>query len=163
MSTVIYPGSFDPVTYGHMDIINRASKLFDNVIVGVFENSSKKCLFSKEDRLQMLYAISPLLDSDNVKFVAFDGLLADFAKENKVDAVIRGLRAVSDFEYEFQMALTNRKLNHKLETIFIPSREDYTYLSSSTVKTVSKYGGDVSDFVPPAVSCMLRLKLREEF
>ena len=111
MSTVIYPGSFDPVTYGHMDIINRASKLFDNVIVGVFENSSKKCLFSKEDRLQMLYAISPLLDSDNVKFVAFDGLLADFAKENKVDAVIRGLRAVSDFEYEFQMALTNRKLN----------------------------------------------------
>ena len=149
MTAVIYPGSFDPVTYGHLDIIQRAASMFDKVIVGIFNNPDKKPLFSTEQRVKFLRESIP---ETNVDIVCFDGLLAEYTRQNNINAVIRGLRAVSDFEYEFQMALTNRKLNSGLETIFLPSREKFTYLSSLMVKTIAKHGGDVREFAPDIVA-----------
>lgn len=149
MVAAIYPGSFDPVTYGHLDIIYRAYSLFDKVVVGVFTNPDKNPLFSVEERIALLRKAIPM---DDIEIVKFNGLLAEYTKRHGINAVIRGLRAVSDFEYEFQMALTNHKLNSQLETIFLPSREEYTYLSSSTVKTIAKHGGDISSFVPSVVA-----------
>lgn len=147
--TVICPGSFDPVTFGHIDIITRASKLFDKVIVGVFINVDKNPSFSIEERIGFLKKTVGHLP--NVEVVGFDGLLVDCAHKHGASAVVRGLRAVSDFEYEFQMALTNRKLSAQLDTVFLASDAQYTYLSSSIVKNVASLGGDISNFVPEII------------
>ena len=147
--TVICPGSFDPVTRGHVEIIKRAAKMFDRVIVAVLINSAKKPCFSTDERLDMLrFALGSI---NNVEIASFEGLLANYCKERKADAVIRGLRAVTDFEYEFQMALTNKKLNPNLETIFLTADSDSMYLSSSMVREVASMGGDISNFVPACV------------
>ena len=158
MAIAIYPGSFDPVTYGHIDIINRAAKLFDKVIVGIFHNPDKRPLFSIEQRESFL---RDSVTASNVEIVSFEGLLADYTRNNDINVVIRGLRAVSDFEYEFQMALTNRKLNSNLETVFLPSKEEFTYLSSSMVKTIAQHKGNVLEFVPKSVAEALYAQLEE--
>lgn len=142
----ICPGSFDPVTLGHIDIITRASKMFHKVIVAVLVNPSKQPSFSIEERIDFLKEATK--DIGNLEIVSFDGLLASYAKEKSAVAVVKGLRAVTDFEYEFQMALTNKKLNPHLETIFLTASAQYMYLSSSMVKQVASFGGDISDFVP---------------
>lgn len=155
----IYPGSFDPVTFGHLDVISRATHLFDSVIVAVAANEGKAPLFSVEDRIQMLQESTA--DNPAIEVVALSGLLVDFACKHGVFTVIRGLRAVSDFEFEFQMALMNRKLEARLETVFLTPKEDYTYLSSRIVKEVSRLGGDVSPFVPAPAAKKLREIERE--
>ena len=147
--TVICPGSFDPVTFGHIDIITRAAQVFDRVIVGVFINVDKKPSFTVDERIDFLKRTVGHLP--NVEVVGFEGLLAEYAKQCRATAVVRGLRAVSDFEYEFQMALTNRKLNPDLDTVFLASDARYTYLSSSIVKNVASLGGDISNFVPECI------------
>jgi pantetheine-phosphate adenylyltransferase len=150
MKRAIYPGSFDPVTNGHLDVIGRARKLFDEIVVAVAHNDEKQALFSLEERLGLL---REALDKiDNVRVAQFDGLLVEFAIAQKANAVIRGLRAVSDFEFEFQMALMNRKLADGVETIFLMPKEEYTYLSSRLVKEIARLGGDVSGFVPSSVA-----------
>ena len=150
MKRAIYPGSFDPVTNGHLDVIGRARKLFDEIVVAVAYNDEKQPLFSLEERLSLLH--QALDKIDNVRVAQFDGLLVEFAVAQKASAVIRGLRAVSDFEFEFQMALMNRKLENNVETIFLMPKEEYTYLSSRLVKEIARLGGNVSDFVPRAVA-----------
>ena len=147
--TVICPGSFDPVTFGHIDIITRAASVFDRVIVGVLINMAKQPSFTIEERIGFLK--KTVGDLPNVEVVGFDGLLAEYARERGATAVVRGLRAVSDFDYEFQMALTNRKLNPELDTVFLASDARYTYLSSSIVKNVASLGGDISNFVPECI------------
>jgi pantetheine-phosphate adenylyltransferase len=156
MRRAIYPGSFDPVTNGHLDVAERARKLFDEVIVSVAHNDEKQALFSLEERLDLLRQSFGKID--NVRIAHFDGLLVEFAAAQKVQAVIRGLRAVSDFEFEFQMALMNRKLQGSVETIFLMPKEEYTYLSSRLVKEIARLGGDVSEFVPAAVAKALAKK-----
>jgi len=159
MRRAIYPGSFDPVTNGHLDVIERGRKLFDEVVVAVAHNEEKKALFSLEERLQLLdHSIGKI---DNVRIAQFDGLLVEFALAQKANAVIRGLRAVSDFEFEFQMALMNRKLKGDLETIFLMPKEEYTYLSSRLVKEIARLGGDVSQFVPATVAAALAKKFKQ--
>lgn len=157
--TVICPGSFDPVTLGHLDIISRASKMFDRVLVAVLVNSAKTPCFSIEERMALLKeAVAGL---DNVEIVSFDGLLANYCRQQKVDAIVKGLRAVSDFEYEFQMAITNKKLNPQLETIFLTADSDSMYLSSSMVREIGRMGGDISNFVPECVHDRIVNRLRE--
>lgn len=158
MKRAIYPGSFDPVTNGHLDVVERARKLFDEVIVAVAHNDEKLPLFSLEERLDLLRQTAGRID--NVRVAQFDGLLVEFARTEKASAVIRGLRAVSDFEFEFQMALMNRKLENEVETIFLMPKEDYTYLSSRLVKEIGRLGGDVSKFVPAIVSAALAEKFK---
>jgi pantetheine-phosphate adenylyltransferase len=153
MKRAIYPGSFDPVTNGHLDVVERARKLFDEVIVAVAHNDEKQPLFSLEDRLDFLRQTVGKID--NVRVARFDGLLVEFARTEKANAVIRGLRAVSDFEFEFQMALMNRKLENNVETIFLMPKEEYTYLSSRLVKEIARLGGNVSKFVPAIVAASL--------
>jgi len=155
----IYPGSFDPVTNGHLDVIDRARKLFDEVIVAVAHNDQKQPLFTLEERLELLQDTIGKLK--NVEIAPLDGLLVDFAMARKATAVIRGLRAVSDFEFEFQMALMNRKLEASVETIFLMPKEEYTYLSSRIVKEIARLGGDVAKFVPARVATALRKKLKQ--
>ncbi len=149
MRRAIYPGSFDPVTNGHLDVIERARKLFDEVIVAVAHNDQKQPLFSLEERLNFLRAT--IGESDHVQVAPLDGLLVDFAVKQNAIAIVRGLRAVSDFEFEFQMALMNRKLEGKVETIFLMPKEEYTYLSSRIVKEIARLGGDIAAFVPARV------------
>ena len=156
--TAIYPGSFDPPTRGHEDLIRRSLRLADRVIVAVATNSAKQPLFSIDERLAMLRAAVP--DEPNVSFEAFDGLLADFAVRVGATLIVRGLRAVSDFEYEFQMALMNRRLHPSLETVFLVPAVDLTYLSSSLVREVARYGGDVSGLVPASVADALTARFR---
>jgi pantetheine-phosphate adenylyltransferase len=153
----IYPGSFDPVTNGHLDVIDRARKLFDEVIVAVAHNDQKQPLFTLEERLSLLQGTIGNLDK--VEIAPLDGLLVDFAVTRKATAVIRGLRAVSDFEFEFQMALMNRKLEATVETIFLMPKEEYTYLSSRIVKEIARLGGNVAEFLPAPVAAALRAKL----
>ena len=156
MRTVIYPGSFDPLTNGHLDVIQRATKLFDRVIVAVAKNESKNPLFTVEERLELVERAVKHLP--NVEADSFDGLLVDYVQQCKAHAIIRGLRAVSDFEFEFQLALMNRKLNGKVETIFMMPRETYTFLSSRLIKEIASLGGDVQCFVPPHVQAALASK-----
>lgn len=153
MKIAVYPGSFDPCTNGHIDIIERASRLFDKVIVAVLVNSSKKPLFSAEERAEMIKKVT--FSYDNVEVVCFSGLLVDFIKENNADIVVKGLRAISDFEYEFQMALTNKKLSASFETLFLPARAEYMFLSSSVVKEIARYNGKLDGLVPSELSDMI--------
>ena len=157
MRTVIYPGSFDPLTNGHLDVIQRATKLFDHVIVAVARNESKNPLFDLPERMALVKeVIAPL---PNTSADNFEGLLVDYVEKRGGHAVIRGLRAVSDFEFEFQLALMNRKLNERIETIFMMPKDTYTFLSSRIVKEIARLGGDVSAFVPPQVRAALIKKL----
>ena len=158
MRTVVYPGSFDPLTNGHLDVVERASKLFDQVIVAVAKNDNKRPMFTQAERKQQITAAVKGLP--NVEVTAFNGLLVDFAEKKKAQAIIRGLRAVSDFEFEFQLALMNRKLKEQIETIFMMPRESYTFLSSRLVKEIAGLGGDVGAFVPVNVERALKRKLK---
>lgn len=156
MRLAIYPGSFDPVTNGHLDIIERAATLFDGLIVAVSMNPGKKPLFTVEERLQMLSEVTRPFD--NVTTDSYKGLTVNFACEKNAKAIIRGLRAISDFENEFMMALTNKKLQAAVETIFLMTRAEYSFISSSAVKEVASFGGCVRDLVPPLVQKRLRDK-----
>ncbi len=156
MRTVIYPGSFDPLTNGHLDVIQRASKLSGQVVVAVATNESKKPLFTVEERLELVRTAIKHLP--NVEADSFDNLLVDFAAKRSAVAVVRGLRAVSDFEFEFQLALMNRKLNENIETIFMMPKDTYTFLSSRIIKEIARLGGDVSEFVPDNVRVALARK-----
>lgn len=149
MKTAIYPGSFDPVTFGHLDIIKRSAALADKLIVGVLNNSSKTPLFSVDERVNMIKDVTS--DISNVEVMSFSGLLVDFARQHNVQVIIRGLRAVTDFEYELAMSQTNRVANPDVDTIFLNTSLKYAYLSSSTVKEMAQYGGDISKFVPSQV------------
>ncbi len=156
MRTVIYPGSFDPITNGHLDVVQRAARLFDRVIVAVAENDGKQPLFTLAERRQLIARATRQIP--NVETDSFTGLLIDYARARRAQAIIRGLRAVSDFEFEFQLALINRRMNDAIETIFLMPRETYTFLSSRIVKEICRLGGDVSAFVPAAVNTALRRK-----
>jgi len=156
MRRAIYPGSFDPITNGHLDVIARARKLFDEVVVAVAHNVDKEPLFSLDERLALLREV--LGKEQGIRIGQFDGLLVEFAVTQEANAVIRGLRAVSDFEFEFQMALMNRKLQGSVETIFLMPKEEYTYLSSRLVKEIARLGGDVCQFVPTTVAKALGQK-----
>ena len=149
MKIAICPGSFDPVTKGHVDIIKRASAMFDYVIIAVMVNPNKTPSFTTEERIRLLGLAIP--DLSNIEIVSFDGLLADYARKRGAVAIVKGLRAMSDFEYEFQMALTNKKLNKDLETVFFTTSAENMYLSSSMVKQISRFGGDISSFVPECI------------
>lgn len=158
MSTIaIYPGTFDPITLGHVDIVVRASPMFDQVILAVAGSTSKNTIFSVEERIDL--ASKVLEKIKNVKIIQFNGLMVDCAKENNASVILRGLRAVSDFEYEFQLAGMNRKLMPEADTIFLPTSEKYTYISSSLVREIAKFGGDITDFVPKIVKNVLIDKL----
>lgn len=157
MRICIYPGTFDPITYGHIDVVRRAARIFDKVIVSIAPNKDKMPLFTAEERLQLID--ENLTDMPTVSVMIFESLMIDFARQQKAAAVVRGLRAVSDFEFEFQMALMNRNLNPDIETIFLMPHESYSFTSSTMVKQVCKFGGDVSKFVPKNVAIALRRKL----
>jgi len=154
----VYPGTFDPVTYGHLDIIKRAREIFDEVIVAVAEKPQKQVLFSFKERMDLLKAATA--DLDNVTIEGFKGLTINYAAKKNVKVLIRGLRMISDFEYEFQMALTNRKLSSNIETIFLMPHESYSYLSSKLIKEAASLGADLSCFVPHFVERALKKKLR---
>lgn len=160
MLRAIYPGSFDPVTNGHIDIISRAASIADELIVGVLQNKAKTPLFSVEERVTMLVEVTK--NMKNVKIVPFEGLLIDFAKQMEAKVIVRGLRAITDFEYELQMSQTNRKLNSDVETIFLTTSLDYSYLSSTTVKEVASFGGDISQFVPEFVAGKITDKIKQK-
>ena len=157
MLRAVYPGSFDPVTYGHLDIIRRSRSLADELIVGVLNNKAKTPLFSVEERVKMLEEMTK--NMPGVKVVPFEGLLIDFAKEMSAGIVVRGLRAVTDFEYELQMAQTNNKLSPELETVFLATSLEYSYLSSTIVKEVAAFGGDISQFVPETIERRIQEKI----
>lgn len=159
MKTALYPGTFDPVTHGHTDIIKRALALFDKLIVAVANNTSKSTTFSVAERIELLQAV--IGREPNVEIVEFNGLTALYAQERRVAAIIRGLRAVSDFEYEFQMALMNRRLVPEVETVFLMPRGKYAYLSSTLIKDVARFGGEVGLFVDKAVAAKLAEKLKK--
>ena len=146
MRRAIYPGSFDPITFGHLDVIKRSAKLFDELIIGVLINSSKRPAFNADERVAMIQEVTK--DIPNVTVESFDGLLVDYADERKADVIVRGLRAITDFEYELQLAQTNHKINPRVDTMFLTTSVEYAYLSSSVVKEIARYGGDIHKFVP---------------
>lgn len=156
MRTVVYPGSFDPLTNGHLDVVQRAAKLFDRVIMAVARNEDKQPMFQLSERVELVG--KSVAHLPNVQADAFDGLLVEYARRQGAQAIIRGLRAVSDFEFEFQLALMNRKLNEEIETIFMMPKDTYTFLSSRIVKEIARHGGDISAFVPPCVQSALHSK-----
>lgn len=156
MSIGLYPGTFDPITFGHTDIVVRASKIFEKVIVVIAENPTKKCLFSADERLE--FAKECLKEYKNVEVIKYKGLVIDAVKKTGASTIIRGLRAMSDFDYEFQMAFTNRQLNNSVETIFLMPSARYTYLSSSLVRQLSQFGGEIDKFVAPIVAAALKEK-----
>ena len=160
MRIAVYPGSFDPVTNGHIDIIKRAAAMVDRLIIGVLHNSAKTPLFSAQERVNMLKEVTK--DLPNVEIIPFDGLLVDFAEQIGADVVIRGLRAITDFEYELQMSQTNQRMKPDIETMFLTTSIEYSYLSSTTVREIAAFGGDVSQFVPEAVEIALREKMKEK-
>lgn len=162
MKVAVCPGSFDPVTLGHLDIITRASKLFDKVIVVVMSNAAKSPLFTQVERMELLQKAISEAGITNVMVDCYDGLLADYVKMRQATAIVKGLRAVSDFEYEFQMALTNRKLNPVAETVFLTTAAENLYLSSSLVKQVARLEGDITDFVPACILPDIQEKFRKE-
>ncbi len=159
MQSAVYPGSFDPITNGHLDIIKRSARCFEKLYVAVFNNPSKTPLFSVSERLEMIR--DECEDMPNVEVVGASGLLVDFARRNGISIMVKGLRAVSDFDYEFKMALMNKKLDPGIETVFMMTSIDYLYLSSSLVKEVAQYGGCIKDLVPPRVETKLMRKMRE--
>ena len=156
----VYPGSFDPVTYGHLDVIRRSARLVDELIIGVLNNKAKSPLFSVEERVKMLKEVTE--DIPNVKIIPFEGLLVDFARKMDAGMVIRGLRAITDFEYELQMAQTNHKMAPEVDTAFLTTSLEYSYLSSTTVKEVAAFGGDISQFVPDIVADRITEKMKKE-
>ena len=160
MRKAVYPGSFDPVTYGHLDVIRRSSSLVDELIVGVLNNNTKTPLFSVEERVKILLEVTK--DLPNVQIESFSGLSVEFANQSGAQFIVRGLRAITDFDYELQMAQTNRVLNPDIDTIFLTTSLEYAYLSSSTVKEVASYGGDISKLVPGAVVDRIYNKIWEK-
>ena len=160
MKLGIYPGSFDPLTNGHIDIIERSRKFIDNLIIGISDNNNKKNLFNLDERIKMINTIMQNRNINNVTVESFNGLLVSFVKKKKANLIIRGLRAVSDFEYEFQMTGMNFKLNSNIETIFLMASDNNQLISSNLVKEVSKLNGDVSKFVPPEVEIELKKKFK---
>jgi pantetheine-phosphate adenylyltransferase len=159
MRTVVYPGSFDPLTNGHLDVLQRAARMFDRVIVAVASNEAKTSLFSLSERAELVRGATRNLA--NVEAEYFEGLLVDYVIRRGATAVVRGLRAVSDFEFEFQLALMNRRLDERVETLFLMPKDTYSFLSSRLVKEIARLGGDVSPFVPPNVQVALKQKLAE--
>lgn len=159
MSIAVYPGTFDPITYGHIDIITRTVKLFDKVVIGVLNNSAKTPLFSVEERVNILKKATNGIQ--NVEVVSFEGLAVEFARQNNASVIVRGLRLISDFEYELQMAQTNRKLAPDVDTTFLYTSLQYSFLSSTIVKEVASFGGDISEFVPDYVAEAVVKKLKE--
>ena len=159
MKIGVYPGSFDPMTLGHLDIIKRASKIVDKLYVAILINSAKNSLFSTEEKIDMIN--HSIKDYDNIKVESFDGLTVEYAKNKNANVIIRGLRAVSDFEYELQISQTNKELNHDIETIFLTTDIQYSFLSSSIVKEVLSHKGDISKFVTPYVQEKLKLKFNK--
>lgn len=157
--TAVYPGSFDPVTYGHIDIVKRGRKLFDKIIVAILHNPAKKALFTVEERLEMLN--ESMKGISNVTFDTFDGLLVNYVKDKGAHAILRGMRAVSDFEHEFQLALMNRKLDRDIETVFLMTGMRWFFTSSSIIKEAALFGGDVSDMVPPNVHERVKARFNE--
>lgn len=156
MRTAIYPGSFDPITNGHLDIIKRSAKVFDEVVVLVLVNPNKKGMFTISERVRLIESVVETID--NVKVQSYSGLLVDYMKEQNARVIIKGLRAISDFEYEFQMALMNNKLDPNVETFFMMTRAEYSYLSSSSIKQVAAFGGSIKDLVPDEIIDEVLLK-----
>jgi pantetheine-phosphate adenylyltransferase len=163
MRRAIYPGSFDPLTNGHLDIIERAAKLFDEIIISVLNNPDKSAMFSTKERCVMIAEVLPTVNSDNCKISvdSFQGLLVEYASAKKATAIVRGIRAISDYEYELQMALMNRRLQPNLETVFLMSAEDFSYVSSRLVKQIFTLGGKVDGLVSPLVEEKMRRKLEK--
>ena len=159
MSKAIYPGTFDPITNGHFDLIARATRIFDEIVVAIAANPDKNPLFSVEERISMVRQVCKGLE--NIEVVGFDGLLIDFVEEKGAHIVLRGLRAVSDFEFEFQLASANRRLNPEIETVFLTPSENHTFTAASLVKEIANYGGDVSSFLDPRIHRILSDKLEQ--
>ena len=159
MRVAVYPGSFDPVTLGHIDIIQRTAKMFDKVIIGVLRNRSKSPLFTAEERVELLKQVTA--DIPNVEVQSFQGLLIDFVRQNQANVIVRGLRAITDFEYEIQMSQTNHKLEPEVETMFLTTNLKYSYLSSTIVREVAAFGGDISQFVPETVAKSIKEKMSQ--
>ena len=158
MATAVYPGSFDPITYGHLDIIRRAAEVFDKVIVGVLKNQTKTPLFDFDERVEMIREV--VKEFPNVEVVSFHGLLIEFTKKMNADVIVRGIRAVSDFEYELMMAQTNKQLNPEVETMFFATNAKYSFLSSSTVRELAMFDGDITPFVPDCVRVRIDAKIQ---
>ncbi|MEE8195162.1 MAG: pantetheine-phosphate adenylyltransferase [Candidatus Bipolaricaulota bacterium] len=161
LSSAIYPGSFDPITYGHIDIVRRATRLFNDLVIAVVANPRKKPLFSVTERVRIAENALAECDICGVKVIEYDGLLINCAKSNNAQAIVRGLRANSDFDYEFQMALTNRDLDSDIETVFFMTAGCYSFLSSSIVKEVKRFGGEIKSFVPKSVEQALAQKFKQ--
>lgn len=159
MKRAVYPGTFDPVTYGHLDVIRRSSAMFDELIVGILTNVAKQPLFTAEERVSMVE--NEIKDLPNVRILTFEGLQVDFARKNNAGIIVRGLRAVTDFEYELQMSQTNRIMAPEIDTLFLTTSLEYSYLSSSTVREVANFGGDISHFVTPEVERLVKEKIRK--